>query len=108
MEYANVTVRDLLVHLTRTYDAITFTQLDLSLAQLDVEFNPDEPMEVLWKRIKDCRRFAADSQDPISEVSDCSPQDPRCPRKDRRFQRCNPRLAKTSRCGMDLGEPLNG
>jgi hypothetical protein len=52
----NVTVRDLLAHLTTTYGAITFTQLDLNLAQLDVEFNPpDEPMEALWKSVKECR-----------------------------------------------------
>jgi hypothetical protein len=69
MEYANVTVQDLLAHLTTTYGAITFTQLDLNLTQLDVEFNPDEPMEVLWKRVKECRRFAAGGQDPILEVT---------------------------------------
>jgi hypothetical protein len=62
MEYANVTVRDLLAHLTTTYGAITFTQLN-------IEHNPNEPMEVLWKRVKECQRFAADGLDPISEVT---------------------------------------
>jgi hypothetical protein len=48
---------------------MTFTQLALDLAQLDIELNPNEPMEVLWKRVKECRRFAANSQDPILEVT---------------------------------------
>jgi hypothetical protein len=44
MEYANVPVHDLLAHLSSTYGAITFTQLDTNLALLDADFNPDEPM----------------------------------------------------------------
>jgi hypothetical protein len=69
MAYANVTVRALLQHLQTTYVAITFTQLDQNLAKLDRDFNPDEPMELLWKRVKETRQFAADSQDPISEIT---------------------------------------
>jgi hypothetical protein len=69
MEYANVHVHNLLAHLSRTYGAITFTQLDNNLAQLDADFKPDEPMEMLWKRVKECQRFAADGHNPISEVT---------------------------------------
>jgi hypothetical protein len=67
--FANSTVHALLEHLHSTYGTITFSQLDENLAKLDHTFNPDEPLELLWARIKECRRFAAAGADPISEIT---------------------------------------
>jgi hypothetical protein len=67
--FANRTVRDLLNHLHATYGTITFSQLDENLATLDQTFNPDEPLELLWDRVKECRRFATAGTDPITEIT---------------------------------------
>jgi hypothetical protein len=69
MGYTNVTVRQLLAHSKSTYGVIPFTQLGNNFAQLDIEFNPDEPLEVLWQCVKECRHFAASGNDPISEIT---------------------------------------
>ena len=65
--YANVTAQELLVHLTTTYGDITPDELDKNLKSLEEPWNPDTPIENLWKRVQDARRFATNGNDPISE-----------------------------------------
>ena len=65
--FANTTVLEMLTHLHTTYGNITTDQLDTNLGDLERAWNPDESIETLWRRVTDCRRFAADGGDPISE-----------------------------------------
>jgi hypothetical protein len=49
--YANTIVRTLLEHLHTTYGTLTFAQLDRNLANLNLEFNLDEPLEIWWASV---------------------------------------------------------
>ena len=66
--YAHVTCGAMLAHLTNTYGIITPDQIAENNNKLDAPWNPDDPIEDLWTRIRDCRRFAEDAQEIISEA----------------------------------------
>ena len=51
--YGQVTVLELLTHLCETYGLITSNQLDENAATLDREWNPDDPLERLWQRVRE-------------------------------------------------------
>jgi hypothetical protein len=65
--YANVTALELLTHLDTTYGAITADDLDKNMRDLQRQWNPDSPMEDLWKQVRICRELATQALDPISE-----------------------------------------
>ena len=61
--YSQVTGLQLLTHLRETYGLITPDQLDENAATLDREWNPDDPLERLWQRVRECRSFALAGDD---------------------------------------------
>lgn len=67
--FANSTTLQLLQHLHTTYGLITFDQLETNLLNLDRQWDPSNPIENLWEQVKECRRFAAAGNDPISEIT---------------------------------------
>ena len=56
--YADVTIPALLAHLTTTYGQLTSADLKSNRAKLTEQWNPDEPLENLWKRIRIIRSVA--------------------------------------------------
>ena len=67
--YGQVTVLELLTHLRETYGLITSNQLDENAATLDREWNPDDPLERLWQRVRECRSFALAGKDEFTEAA---------------------------------------
>jgi hypothetical protein len=67
--YANVEVIDLLNHLTNAYADVNASDLEKNRAQLANPWNPDEPMEKLWKRTLTIRQVATTAGDPISDTA---------------------------------------
>lgn len=67
--YSQVTVLQLLTHLHETYGTITPDQLDENAVMLDREWNPNDPLERLWQRVRECCSFAHVSDDTISEAA---------------------------------------
>ena len=65
--YANVTALELLTHLDATYGIITADDLDKNTKDLNRQWNPDSPIEDVWKQTRICRELAAQALDPISE-----------------------------------------
>ena len=65
--YANVSAEDMLQHLSTTYGTITPDELDANKKLIEAEWNPDDPIETLWKRIQDAQRFAQAGNDPMSD-----------------------------------------
>lgn len=66
--YAIVSVADLLTHLHTNYGTITPDQLSANRTTFTADWNPDTPIEDLWKRTRECRRFAQAGGDPITEA----------------------------------------
>jgi hypothetical protein len=56
--YADVTVPTILTHLTTTYGQLTAADLENNRSKLTEQWNPDEPIEDLWKRIRVIRSVA--------------------------------------------------
>ena len=68
MIFATVSTYSLLNHLTTTYGAIDANLLTNNAKALDVDWNPDSPIEDLWVHVNDCCHFAEVGGDPISEA----------------------------------------
>ena len=66
--YSQVTVLQLLTHLRETYGRITPDQVDKNAATLDREWNPEDPMEKFWQRVRECHSFALAGDDAITEA----------------------------------------
>ncbi|KAG7348802.1 hypothetical protein IV203_011399 [Nitzschia inconspicua] len=64
--YMDVTLLQLLNHLTTDYGEITPQDLEENREKLRAPWNPVEDMTTVWNRIHDCIQFAAGNYDPIS------------------------------------------
>lgn len=67
--YADVTARAMLAHLQTRYGTLTPEAVETNRNALSTPWNPDEPIETLWKRIAEIRRVAAAGNEPITEVT---------------------------------------
>ena len=67
--YANVAPRDILDHLKTTYGKLTPDDVENNRNTLTAEWNPDDPIEDLWKRITDAKRFATRAGEPITDAT---------------------------------------
>jgi hypothetical protein len=67
--YADVTIPALLAHLTTTYGQLTSADLETNRTKLTEQWNPDEPLENLWKRISDIRGVATAGGSDINDGS---------------------------------------
>jgi hypothetical protein len=66
--YALVSCANLLAHLQTHYGTITPDQLTANRDIFLAEWNPDTPIEDMWSRTQECRRFAEAGGDPITEA----------------------------------------
>jgi hypothetical protein len=67
--YADVTIPALLAHLTTTYGQLTLADLESNRTKLTEQWNPDEPLENLWKRIRIIRSVAVAGGSAITDGS---------------------------------------
>ena len=67
MGYADVTCAEMLVHLFATYSSVTADDLQANRDSLSKEWNPDEPLEALFKRIQTAQKFATANNDTITD-----------------------------------------
>jgi hypothetical protein len=69
MGFADITPATILAHLKATYGAITQEDIEANRALLGSDINPDDPIEDLWLRIKECQRFATAANEPIPDAA---------------------------------------
>jgi hypothetical protein len=69
MGFADITAKVMLAHLKSTYGKITPESIETNRATLGADWNPDEPIEDLWLRIKECQRYATAANEPITDVA---------------------------------------
>jgi hypothetical protein len=65
--YANFNTPNIITHLTTTYGTVTATDLVTNRNSLANAWNPDEPFENLWKRIRTIQQLATTGGDVISD-----------------------------------------
>jgi hypothetical protein len=65
--YADVLIPAIIQHLTTTYGTLTALDLEINRDRLTEAWNPDEPIENLWKTIKIGRAIATQGAEPISD-----------------------------------------
>jgi hypothetical protein len=65
--YADVDTTTIITHLVTTYGTITATDLVSNRNSLANAWNPDEPFENLWKRIRSVRQLATTGGEAISD-----------------------------------------
>jgi hypothetical protein len=65
--YADVLIPAIITHLTATYGTLTASDLETNRDKLTEAWNPDDPMENLWKNIKVVRAIATQGGEPISD-----------------------------------------
>jgi hypothetical protein len=56
--YANVTARDMLDHLFETYGNITAVDLEINFEHMRRAWDPQQPVETLFKHIQDCADYS--------------------------------------------------
>jgi hypothetical protein len=56
--FANTTSRDMLYHLFLSYDRITVVDIEQNFENMRKEWDPQQPVETLFKQIQDCVDFA--------------------------------------------------
>jgi hypothetical protein len=66
--FSQVTPRDIIVHLIASYQEITADEIQANLDRLKEPWNPDESVELLWKRALDCQTFATAGLEPINDA----------------------------------------
>jgi hypothetical protein len=64
--YADVHIPAIITHLTTTYGTLTASDLKINRDKLTEAWNPDDPIENLWKNIKIVRAIATQGGEPIS------------------------------------------
>jgi hypothetical protein len=64
--YADVCIPAIITHLTTTYGTLTASDLEINRDKLTEAWNPDDPIENLWKNIKIVRAIATQGGEPIS------------------------------------------
>jgi hypothetical protein len=67
--YLQVTPVTMLNHLMTTYGVITPQELSDNRAKLATSWNPDAPIEDLWRHVENTRRVATAGASPIDDVS---------------------------------------
>jgi hypothetical protein len=67
MGYADVTCATMLLHLFDTYSSVTADDLQANRDSLANEWNPDESLEALFKRIQIAQKFATANNDTITD-----------------------------------------
>jgi hypothetical protein len=55
--YANISARDMLDHLFETYGNITAVDLEINFEHMRRAWDPQQPIESLFKKIKDCADY---------------------------------------------------
>ena len=65
--YADVRIPNIVTHLTTTYGTLTASDLEINREKLTEAWNPDDPIENLWKNIKIVRAIATQGGEPISD-----------------------------------------
>jgi hypothetical protein len=56
--YANISARDMLDHLFETYGNITVVDLEINLEHMRRAWDPQQPVESLFKQIQDCAEYS--------------------------------------------------
>jgi hypothetical protein len=56
--YANISARDMLEHLFETYDNITTVDLEINFEHMHRAWDPQQPVETLFKKIQDCADYS--------------------------------------------------
>jgi hypothetical protein len=63
--YANISARDMLDHLFETYSNITSVDLEINLEHMRRAWDPQQPVETLFKQIQDCDDYSEAGGVPI-------------------------------------------
>lgn len=69
MGYANVSPQQILAHMVTNYGRITAKDLETNLQQIKRPWNPDTPIQNVFTNGLQCRQFAAEGNDAISEAA---------------------------------------
>jgi hypothetical protein len=64
--YADVHIPAIITHLTTTYGTLTVSDLEINQDKLTEAWNPDDPIENLWKHVKIVQAIATQGGEPIS------------------------------------------
>jgi hypothetical protein len=56
--YANISAIDMLDHLFETYGNITAVDLEINFEHMDRAWDPQQPVETLFKQIQDCADYS--------------------------------------------------
>jgi hypothetical protein len=56
--YANISARDMLDHLFETYGNITSVDLEINFEHMRRPWDPQQPVETLFKQIQDCANYS--------------------------------------------------
>jgi hypothetical protein len=64
--YANISARDMLDHLFETYGNITEVELEINFERMRLAWDPQQPVETLFKKIQDCADYSETGGIPIS------------------------------------------
>jgi hypothetical protein len=56
--YANVSARGMLDHLFDTYGNITAVELEINFEHMSRAWDPQQPVETLFKHIQDCADYS--------------------------------------------------
>ncbi len=67
--FADVTVPQFLAHLFKRYGTITRSQLEANCSSIQTAWNMDEPISVLWTRLRIIREIAEAGQEPLADVT---------------------------------------
>jgi hypothetical protein len=63
--YANISARDTLDHLFETYGNITAVDLEINFEHMRRAWDPQQPVETLFKQIQDCADYSEGGGDLI-------------------------------------------
>jgi hypothetical protein len=63
--YANISARDMLDHLFKTYGNITVVDLEINFEHMRRAWDPQQPVETLFKQIQDCDDYSEAGGVPI-------------------------------------------
>jgi hypothetical protein len=64
--YANISARDMLDHLFKTYGNITAVDLEINFKHMRRSWDPQQQVETLFKQIQDCADYSEAGGFPIS------------------------------------------
>jgi hypothetical protein len=65
--FAMVTSKQILQHIITEYGIITLDELAANLETLNEPWNSEQPIRMLWDRIKECQRIGTAGEEPISD-----------------------------------------